>query len=193
MWRPAAIMVLPQDVIEVLNEAKVSFVLMGTYAVSGWRSEPRATQDVDVLVEKKDHRKAVAAVRRAFPKLRIRHRSTVTRFFDPDTGNSFIDLMKPTEAVFQAVFGNTVPAGRTHRIPDLEMSLVTKFAAMISPHRSRKRKYLDSADFLDIVEANRELIDTSKLKNLANLVCRGGGAKIIKFLKIADEGGPFEL
>jgi len=63
MYKPQAPMVTPEVVIKVLNKAKVKFVLMGTHGIGGWRSEPRATQDVDVLISKSHHRKAVAAVK----------------------------------------------------------------------------------------------------------------------------------
>src|SRR5262245_65306625 len=67
MHRPQATMIDAKEIIALLNQAKVKFVLMGTHAVSGYRDEPRATQDVDILVQKRHHRKAVAAVRTAYP------------------------------------------------------------------------------------------------------------------------------
>lgn len=51
-YQPEAIMVTPEAVIEILKKAKVKFVLMGTYGIEGYRTQPRATQDVDVLVRK---------------------------------------------------------------------------------------------------------------------------------------------
>src|SRR5208283_2074899 len=62
-----AVMVTPEAVIQVLTKAGADFVLMGTYGVEGYRTEPRATQDVDVLVRKKDLRKAVAALTAQYP------------------------------------------------------------------------------------------------------------------------------
>src|SRR5260221_365281 len=55
-----------KKIIGVLNDAKVSFVLMGGHALGGWRSRPRATQDVDLLVAKKHHVKAVRVLRQVF-------------------------------------------------------------------------------------------------------------------------------
>ena len=52
----------PEDVIRALNRAGVRFVVMGAHAVNGWSRVERATQDVDVLVQKSHHRKAVAAI-----------------------------------------------------------------------------------------------------------------------------------
>ncbi len=41
--------IAPQQVIAILNQAKVPFVLVGAYGLAGWMN-PRATQDVDVVV-----------------------------------------------------------------------------------------------------------------------------------------------
>src|SRR5437764_1103119 len=76
---PMAVRVTPRRVIEVLNEAGVRPVLMGTHGLVGWRSESRATQDVDVLVRKKDIRKAVRALQAAYPKLIVTDFPVVTR------------------------------------------------------------------------------------------------------------------
>ena len=43
-------MISPLDVITVLNREKISFVLVGAYGLAGWLKEPRATEDVDVVV-----------------------------------------------------------------------------------------------------------------------------------------------
>src|SRR5262245_41619407 len=71
MYQREAAMVTPEDVIALLHQAGVNCVLMGTHGLGGWRSEARATQDVDVLVTKRDIRKAVRALRTAYPNLEV--------------------------------------------------------------------------------------------------------------------------
>src|SRR5262245_13677356 len=61
--------VTPEGVIAALHRAGVNPVLMGTHGLSGYRSEARATQDVDVLVTKKDVRKAVWVLEQEYPYL----------------------------------------------------------------------------------------------------------------------------
>jgi len=181
-------MITPQEIIAVLNDAGIGFVLMGTHGVGGWMAEARATDDVDFLVQKRDHRKAVRAVRRAFPKLKVKEQKMVTRFVDPSSKIVVVDLMKPLERFYLEVFENSVPAGRTHQVPDLEMALVCKFAAMVSPHRIGKKKARDISDFMDIVDENREIIDLEKTRRLANIVCSGGGDRIEFFIEEAKVG-----
>ena len=171
-------MVSPKKVIRVLNEAKVNFVLMGAHGVGSWRQSTRSTKDVDVLVVKRDIAKAVRVLHEAFPKLEVVDTTDVVRFVDPKKKESLIDVMKPEQTVFQMAFKHTVAIGETHRIPSLEMALVSKFAAMISPHRIAMRKMQDAADFMDIVVGNRDDIDLKKLRRLAEQTYKGGGKEI---------------
>jgi hypothetical protein len=51
MYKRNAANVQPQEVIKVLKQASVKFVLVGAHGIAGWLDEPRATQDVDVLIQ----------------------------------------------------------------------------------------------------------------------------------------------
>src|SRR5690349_10145830 len=116
MYRPEVCMAPPTDVIAVLNEAAVGFILMGNYGMVGWRREPRATEDVDVLVRKRDHAKAVRAIHAAFPHLQVTDFAVVTRFLDPATETPLIDLMKPTQPLFKVAFRQTVLVEEGYRV-----------------------------------------------------------------------------
>src|SRR5260370_7626617 len=59
----------PLDIIRILNDAGVRFVLIGTHALGGWMNKPRTTHDVDVLVGARGHKKAVSALLKASPDL----------------------------------------------------------------------------------------------------------------------------
>jgi len=180
MYRPEATMIPAEDVIRVLNEAGVKFVVMGTHGVGGWRSEPRATQDVDCLIRKQHHRKAVKAVKATYPDLVVEDLPVVTRFKDPATGNAVIDLMKPAEPIHQQVFKYSLLVAKSHRVPDLEMALASKFAAIVSPNRQAEKRLVDGGDFVDIVKHNLDAIDSPKLLRLAELLYEGAAADILK-------------
>jgi hypothetical protein len=186
-------MVTPEAVIAALHQVGVRCVLMGTHGLGGWRSEPRATQDVDVLVTKKDVRKAVGALAKAYPKLTIEDTPVVARFIDPATNKGVIDVMKPPQRVYQIVFRHTLAVGDTHRIPDLEMGLASKFAAMVSPNRLPEKKFIHAADFIDIVRHNRDQIDLAKLKRLGDKVYPNGGTEILRIVDDIDTGRKIEL
>lgn len=193
MHRPLAHMIDADEIIDVLNKVGVRPVLMGTHALNTWRSEPRATQDVDILVRKKDIRKAVRALREAYPDLQPDDLTVVTRFIDPASKKSVIDVMKPTQEVFRVVFRNTVPVGDTHDLPKLEMALVSKFAAMVSPNRIRSKKLVDVGDFSDVVENNRDALNLQRLRELGDKVYLGGGAEIIQLVEDILAGRPIQF
>jgi hypothetical protein len=117
----------------------------------------------------------------------------VTRFLDPTSQKPVIDLMRPLELVHQAVFQNTILIGGTHRIPDLEMALVCKFAAMISLNRQDAKKHLDAGDFIDMVLTNRDAIDREKVKELGETVYAGGGDEVLKPVDDALAGRTLKL
>ncbi|HEY7313176.1 MAG TPA: hypothetical protein VH643_27760 [Gemmataceae bacterium] len=181
-------MIAPSDVIAVLNEAGVSFVLMGNYGITGWRGDARATEDVDILVRRRDHRKAVRAIHEAFPRLAVSDYAVVTRFLDPVTKNPLIDLMKPNQPLFKVAFRQTVLVEEGYRIPNLEFALACKFAAMVSPNREERKKHLDAADFISMVEKNSSAIRSAQLKRLGERVYPGGGAEIIQLVEDARAG-----
>lgn len=178
-----AMQIKPQDVIDVLNKAGVKFVLMGAHAMAGWLGEnARSTKDVDVLIKKQHHRKAVQAITEAFPHLKVEECDVVTRFRDPQINTIVLDLMKPMATVHIAVFKHTITVENSHEIPDLEMALASKFAAMVSPHREATRKHTDAGDFGNIALENRAKVNREKLRRLGELVYPGGGDEIISML-----------
>jgi hypothetical protein len=192
-YQPDTIMVTPEAVIKLLTKAGVKFVLMGTYGIEGYRTEPRATQDVDVMVRSADHAKAVKAVRQRFPKLRLEDYGVVTRFVDPATNLVVLDLMKPDQPPYEKIFRNTVTADEGYLIPNLEMALVSKYAAMVSPNRAYEKKLIDGGDFVDMVKKNRKDINRAKLRRLAETIYKGGGKEILQMIEDIAAGRPIKF
>lgn len=186
--RPMAEMVTPERVVGALHAAGIRPVLMGSYGLAGWRSEPRATLDVDVLVRKRSVRKAIESLKTAFPDLSVTDTPVVARFIDSSINKAVIDLMKPTQAVYEMVFRHVISAGKTHDVPDLEMALTSKFAAITSPHRTPLRKMQDAVDFGDMVKHNRKDIDMPKLCRMANKVYPDGAKEIRQLIADIDAG-----
>jgi hypothetical protein len=193
MYRPEVSMIGPADVIAVLNEVGVRFMLMGNYGISGWRGEERATQDVDILVRARDHHKAVRAISEAFPRLQLADFPVVTRFLDPVGRVPLIDLMKPNQPLFKVAFRQAAFDAEGYLIPNLEFALACKFAAMVSPNREARKKYLDAADFMSIVEANASSIRLTQLRRLGERVYPGGGAEILQLVEDAKAGRRLEF
>lgn len=200
--RKKAMDIAPQDVVDVLVAAGVKkWVLMGLHGYAGYLPEPRATQDVDIMVPQSQRQRAVKAIREAWPKLIVKQFSEVVRFLDPSDPypdgslKPVIDLMMPWGPFQQTILNEFVIVDRKtkHRIPRLEAALVAKYAPIISLHRSRDKKEYDAGDFRNMVRANYERIDRDALRRLADEVWEGGGKEILQFVEIAMSDEPFPV
>ncbi|MBI2920770.1 MAG: hypothetical protein HYY18_06755 [Planctomycetes bacterium] len=187
-------MIQPEEVARILRAAEVRFVLAGAHAMNAWTGRIRATMDVDIVVEARHHKKAVRAVRAAFPHLRERDTEVVTRFSDRETGQIAIDLMKPKDDLLRTVLSEghvrrISLAGEKLLIPDLEAAVAMRFAAMLSAYRQRADKLQDAADFARVIEANPR-IQLGRLEALGERVYRGGGREVLRLVSAIREGEP---
>jgi hypothetical protein len=183
-------LIAPLEVIRILNAVKVRFMLLGAHGLGGWMGKPRATEDVDVLVGVRGHKKAVRALLESFPHLQMEDSEVVTRLRDPETKTVVIDVMKANQPLYRDAlkYTHTIQSGgQTFAIPSLELALAMKFAAMISLTRADRDKYQDVRDFMYIVDSNPD-IDLEKLHALGQLVYNGGGDEIVEKVRQVKAG-----
>jgi hypothetical protein len=181
--------ITPHQVIAVLNRAKISFVLVGAYGLAGWM-EPRATQDVDVVVALKQVKKAVRLLTAAFPNLEAEDVEVVVRLRDRTSGKVRVDVIKPTQQPYREIFKHVTKVaaeGQEYRVPTLEMALTCKFAPMISLMRADEKKHQDAHDFIVMVKQNPE-IDLETLGKLCELVYSGGGKEVRELVRKVRAG-----
>ena len=200
--RKQAMDIAVQDVIDVLVAAEIKgWVLMGLHGYVGYLPEPRATQDVDVMVPYSQRKRAVKAIRQAWPELLVRELSQVVRFMDPQDcypdgePKPVIDLMLPWGKFQETILAQFVVVDEEtqHRIPRLEAALVSKYASMISQHRDRDKKEQDAVDFRRMVRANHDRINRADLRRVADEVWDGGADEVEQFLEIALSDQPFPV
>jgi hypothetical protein len=201
-YRKGAMDITPQDVVDVLQSADIkNWVLMGLHGYLGYMPQPRATQDVDVMVPYTARSRATKAISSRWPNLVIRELSQVTRFMDPGDldGQSrpkpVIDLMHPWSPFQELILKQYVIVDKStqHRLPTLEAALVSKYAAMLSPFRDRDKKEQDAVDFRRLASANRDQIQKDDLRRLAALIWEGGDEEILRFIEIALSDQPFPI
>jgi hypothetical protein len=179
----------PLDVIRVLNQHKISFVLVGTYGCAGWR-EARATEDIDVVIALRQVKKATGFLLKKFSFLEAEDQEVFVHLKDKESKRSLIDLVKPVSLHLHAVFKYTKTVelkNQTYRIPSCEMALVLKFAPLISPTRDYARKFQNAADFMIMAKRNSD-IDLDTLKKLGDLVYNGGGKEIVEMVRKVRAG-----
>lgn len=187
-------LITPLEVIRVLNQAKVRFMLLGAHGIGGWTREPRATKDVDVLVAARGHKKAVHALLTAFPHLQAEDNPVVTRLRDSETETIVLDVMKPNQPLYHDALNHThsvESGGQKYLIPSLEMALTMKFSAMMSLTRADDKKHYDAGDFIRMVKVNPG-IDLEKLHTLGQLVYNGGD-EIVEMVRKVRAGEKLSL
>ncbi|HLX63357.1 MAG TPA: hypothetical protein VKX17_18955 [Planctomycetota bacterium] len=187
------LMLEPKDAILCLRKAKIPFVVMGLYGISGWLKEPRTTEDFDVLVPMKDVPKAVKAICGEFPFLTARDTPVVVRFEKDD--KALLDIMKPHHPLFKAALKNSCQArlhGLAVQVPVKEMALALKFFSMTSPGRQPDDKYQDAHDFINIARNNSGM-NPGKMREWGELAFDGGGADILRQFEHAVAGGMLEI
>jgi hypothetical protein len=187
--------ILPKEVIAVLNQAGIKFVLVGAHGLSGWMEAPRATQDIDVVVGPRYHKKAVRTLLAAFPHLEEYDLPVVTRLRDPETKMPIIDVIKPNQPLFRVALKYTQEVdshGQLYRVPTIEMALALKFAPMVSPFREDAKKHLDAHDFITMVKLHQD-VDLKVLAELGDLVYPEGGKELLEKVRQALAGEKMNL
>jgi len=201
-WRKEAVDVTLEEVIECFNDAEIkNWVLMGLHGYVGYLPMPRATQDVDVMVPYSEKTRATEAVADRWPMFTQTPLSQVIRFADPadvDTDGKpkpVIDLMLPWSPFQELILKEHVihdPETKS-RYPTVEAAIVSKYAPLVSPHRSWDKKQQVAVDLRRIIRANHTSIDRDKLRTLAVLVWEQGGDELISFLDLALVDKPFPI
>jgi hypothetical protein len=200
--RPGSQNVEPQEVIDVLQKAGIKrWVLMGLYGYVGYLAMPRATQDVDILVDDKESDEAVEAISKRWPELIVDRQEVVVRFRDPSEiaidgeMKQVIDLMLPSNDCYEAILlkYHRIDETSGHRIPIIEAACASKFAALVSPYRQWERKQQDAVDLRSIMVPNHTTLDRTLLKELGDLVFPDGGNELLEFLQLAIDKKPFPV
>ena len=84
------------EILRTLAKKKIPFVLTGAQAIGGWTGRPRATHEVDILVKgRRNHARAVKAIKALYPTLEVRDFAGVTAFFVPGEKQSVMDVTYP--------------------------------------------------------------------------------------------------
>jgi hypothetical protein len=192
----------PQAVIDVLQLAHIRrWVLIGLYGYVGYLANPRATQDVDILVAEDEIEQVVEAICNRWPALIVDRREVVVRFRDPGEVaidgemKQVIDAMLPSNPCYHAILDlhHRLDESTGYRIPTIEAACASKFAALVSPYREWEKKSYDAGDLRSIMGPNASTLDQVVLKELGDLVYPDGGNELLEFLQLTIEKKPFPI
>jgi hypothetical protein len=191
--------VKPEEVVECMISAGIkNWCLMGLHGYVGYLPMPRATQDVDVMVPYSQKQRAAKAVGDRWPMLTRVDLSQVVRFLDSSDldpeGNAkpVVDVMLPWGKFQETILEKYVIVDDEtgSRYPTVEAALASKYAALVSPHRSREKKEQDAVDFRRIVRANHQRLNHESLCELGDQVWERGGTEILRFIDLTLNDQP---
>jgi hypothetical protein len=161
---------LPSDVARLLNGAGVDFVIIGAHAIAVFTRQPRATMDVDVIVD--DVPKAVAALRAIKSRTRIVDLGdSIGKRIATARGRELVDVLLASGGVRGVIFKHRTRItldGQRASIPTLPAMIALKWLAMFSPSRGPSKQVRDRADFMDIIGIHPH----ADIAAAANLVAR---------------------
>lgn len=172
----------PNEVLSLIKSTNVPFVMIGAHGIFQYTGKPRGTIDIDFIIGG-SMKRIIDAIHETWPKLKIARNPYKTSFMVGQ--HEVIDLVKPTQPIFKLALNN-----KNGDIPSLEMALVLKYAAAISPNREKHDKRQDTVDFIRIVEKND--VNTNEVMRLTQAAQLYDGAskeilKLIKDIKLGKE------
>ena len=174
----------PLEVVALLESEKVSYVLIGGHMLSYYTGMPRATADVDLIIDGVDFERTSMLIREAYTQLEHHDRINHVTYDSQKPGAKDperIDLVKDSFPLFKTVVRDhcvTVSAkNHTLKVPTLEAAIALKFAASISPNRGDENRPVDNADLLNLIRTSKKF-DKKALTVLGEQIYPGGGKEL---------------
>jgi len=177
-----------EQVVAIVEELGIRWCLIGAHAV-GEYTEPRATMDVDLLIDD-----------RRMPGLLTRLTERLGDLDVDDIGPAVrlraiaIDLVRASSnAVFKEVLTNAVPSGQW-KIASLEGLIVLKFMAATSPFRGLTRRRQDMVDLIALYRSvDPSDLDRAYALQLAAKIYQGAQDELRAMLDKIDADEAIEI
>ena len=178
------------DVIRVLNQAKVSFVLMGAHGLANWQEKRKAPARVEVIVPSRQFERTAQVLVTAFEGFEVVGLPIWMCVRKRKTHEELVRVLKPRQQPYREILKHTrrvFVGNEPVRIPSLEMAVAMIFESMISIYRRDADKLLDADDFKCLVRQNPSL-NKDKLAKLASLIYPKGDRGVLKYVRQSRAG-----
>ncbi len=173
---------------KILTQSGIRSVMIGGLVVGCHSGRPRATQDIDVIVDVLEIPKSVIDQLGALvgSKKLEKHPSFLSFVKKTALGDrEVLDIITSKAGSYGMVFDNCVTlsiSGNDIYIPSVEMMVVLKYTAAVNPIRQRAKQTQDWADIYAILDANPK-ISVYTVSYLADLVVPGWGEDLANKIK----------
>lgn len=165
---------------KILSQSGIRSVMIGGLVVGCHSGRPRATQDIDVIVDVLEIPKTVINKLGSLvgSKKLEKHPSFISFMKKTALGDrEVLDIITSKAGSYGMVFDNCVKlniSGNDVYIPSAEMMVVLKYTAAVNPIRQKAKQAQDWADIYAILDANSK-INVYSVSYLADLVVPGWG------------------
>lgn len=176
-----------RKLVAVLEESGARWVVVGAHAV-GFLTTPRATVDVDFVVEERKLSGVVAALEREIGPLDVEDIGPALRLKGID-----VDLIRSTNHPLFAAVLEQAQRIEEWNVPRPEALIALKFMSAVSPWRSRVKRLQDTADLIAVYQASSEGLDRGLMSELAKLAYPGAQRELEALLDKVDRGEPLTI
>lgn len=172
---------------------KIHWVLVGAGAINFYSRRPRATQDVDLIVEAAHLSRAASIAQTVMGRgTRRENRGTHVTLHSP-VSPLIVDLIRSDQ---HALFQTALKEKRRRkgvRIPPLEVILALKYLSAVSPYRHVDDKRQDLVDFARVLRANGERVNKGRLIDLGAQAHERARAEIARLIDDIEHDRPITL
>jgi hypothetical protein len=169
-------------VIGVLEREGVRWTVIGAHAVNTY-AEPRATVDIDLVVDARKLKATLAALEREFGELVVDDIGAAERLM-----NLSVDLIRSdNHALFRAALDEGLDRGGV-RVPPPELLIALKFLAATSPWRKVAERAQDIADLINVYANVGTDLDRGAMLAHAARIYAGADAELADLLDRVDRG-----
>ncbi len=174
-------------IVAVLEASGARWALVGAHAI-GFLTTPRATLDVDFVVEDRRLGSLVLALEAELGPLELEDLGPALRL---KTFN--VDLIRSgNHPLFGAILDHVTRVDEWN-VPRPEALISLKFLAAISPWRARDKKLHDLGDLVAVYRASEDALDRALLRSLAALAYPGAEQELESILARVDAGEPLTI
>jgi hypothetical protein len=169
-------------VVDVFDRLGVRWTLIGAHAVNAY-VRPRATVDVDFVVDARKLKRLVAELVREFGAVETTDIGAALR-----VTTLSIDLIRSDN---HPLFRAALDRGEDHggvRVPPPKLLVALKFLAAVSPWRRPAEKKQDAADLINVYQAAGDEFDRDAALGYAATVYPGAERKLQRMLDRVDAG-----
>jgi len=174
-------------VIRTLDHLGVKWSLVGAHAINTY-TRPRATEDIDLIVDAKRMKQVLAALEEEFGELHTVDVGAAIRVTELS-----VDLIRSDN---HPLFWEALQQGRVRqgvRIPPAEILIALKFLAAVSPWRRPAERKQDAADLIGVYQAAGSELDIDAVLGHASRIYPGAEKELAKVFERIDRGEDVSL